>query len=189
MSSIISDRGRTRFIDICAIFTAACLRKSTDAVVLPFEVRVHPNLKVSANDTLMTTARTLASIGGGGTNVGAPIEYLLEKNINVDVFIGITDGEDWAGRGFTNYWREYRKKINPNAKAFLITIAPYRHMVAPKSEPGVYFIFGWSDNVLPYIISTVQGSQSQMDEVRAVTLADPSIPVAVVEGDGDESTE
>ena len=167
----ISPKSKTKPIDICAIFSAACLKRSEDAVILPFENNVRTDVKFSPNDTLMTTANRLAQIGGGGTNVGAPIEYLLSRNISVDIYIGITDSEDWAGRGFVNYWREYRKKVNPNAKAFLLTIMPYNHMVAKKDEPGVYFISGWSDNVLPYIQSMAEGSQSQMAAVREVKLA------------------
>jgi 60 kDa SS-A/Ro ribonucleoprotein len=184
--STISAKSNTRPIDICGIFSAACLKKSTDATVLPFETRVRTDVKFSANDTLMTTANQLSRIGGGGTNVGAPIEYLLSKNISVDIFIGITDSEDWAGRGFVNYWREYRKKVNPNAKAFLVTVMPYRHMVAQKSEPGVYFIYGWSDNVLPYIQSTAEGSQTQMAAVREVALATNEGALVLTEDSSDE---
>jgi hypothetical protein len=34
--------------------------------------------------------------GGGSTAVGAPIQYLLDRKIKTDVFIGITDNEEWA---------------------------------------------------------------------------------------------
>jgi 60 kDa SS-A/Ro ribonucleoprotein len=170
MSSLVSAQGKTRFIDIAAIFTAAMLRKTDDALILPFDTRIHP-CKLSSRDTLMTTARSLAAYGGGGTNVGAPLEFLLEKKIPVDVFIGITDCESWHGRGFMPAWRDYKKKVNPNAKAFLLTIAPYRHAVAPESEGDVYFIYGWSENVLPFIAQTLSGGAEQLDVVRALNLA------------------
>jgi 60 kDa SS-A/Ro ribonucleoprotein len=170
MGSQVSVQGKTRFIDIAAIFTAAMLRKTDDALILPFDTQVHA-CRLSSRDTLMTTARSLASHRGGGTNVGAPLELLLAKQIVVDVFIGVTDCESWHGRGFMPAWREYKKKVNPNAKAFLLTIAPYRHSVAPESEKDVYFIYGWSQNVLPYIAHTVSGGSTQLDAVRALNLA------------------
>lgn len=181
----ISDRGKARYIDIAAIFAAACLKQSVDAIVLPFEHRV-VDVRLSARDTLMTTADHLAKVGGGGTAVGAPVSELIRKRTRVDTLIGITDGEDWCygcdGRssvqseegGFLNAWRTYRTKVNKDAKAFLLTLAPYRHAVAPPEEPGVWFIYGWSDAVLPFITRTLQGGQSQMDAVHAVSLHSPT---------------
>ncbi|MBI3921820.1 MAG: TROVE domain-containing protein [Armatimonadetes bacterium] len=188
---LVSGKGTTRFIDIAAVFAAACLKKSKDALVLPFEHRV-VEVRLSSRDTLMTTADKLAKIGGGGTAVGAPISHLLEKQIKVDTFIGITDNEDWCygwdGRtysqfatppakrpcgeeyGFLNAWRKYKRKVNGKAKAFLLTIAPYQHAVAPQNEPDVWFVYGWSDAVLPYIARTVDGATTQMEAVRAISL-------------------
>jgi 60 kDa SS-A/Ro ribonucleoprotein len=190
---MVSGRGKTRYIDIAAIFAAACLKKSQDALVLPFEHRV-VDVRLSARDTLMTTADRLAAVGGGGTAVGAPISWLLAKKTKVDVFIGITDNEDWCygwdGRtlsqfytppaqrgeehGFLNAWRKYKQTVAPDAKAFLLTIAPYRHAVAPQTEPDVWFLYGWSDAVLPFIARTLQGAQTQMDAVRAIVLDAPA---------------
>jgi 60 kDa SS-A/Ro ribonucleoprotein len=189
----VSGRGKARYIDIAAIFAAACLKQSTDALVLPFEHQV-VDVRLSAQDTLMTTADRLSKVGGGGTAVAAPISYLLKERIRVDTFIGITDNEDWCygwdGRtlahfrsmpsqrgdehGFLNAWRKYKRTVNPDAKALLLTIAPYRHSVAPQHEPDVWFIYGWSDAVLPFIARTLNGVQTQMEAVRAVRLEAPA---------------
>jgi 60 kDa SS-A/Ro ribonucleoprotein len=185
----VSGRGQVRTIDIAAIFAAACLKKSADAIVLPFEHQV-VDVRLSARDTLMTTADKLAKVGGGGTAVAAPISHLLAKRQRVDTVIGITDSEDWCygwdGRtlaqfytapaqrgdehGFLNAWRKYKRTVNPDAKAFLLSVAPYRHSVAPQNEPDVWFIYGWSNAVLPFIARTLQGAETQMAAVRAVSL-------------------
>jgi 60 kDa SS-A/Ro ribonucleoprotein len=185
----VSGRGQARYIDIAAIFAAACLRMSQDAMVLPFEDRVVP-VRLSPRDTLMTTAEKLASIGGGGTAVGAPISQLLRERVKVDTFIGITDGEDWCycgsgdERGFLNAWRKYKASVNRDAKAFLLTLAPYRHAVAPPNEPDVWFIYGWSDAVLPFIARTLRGEQTQLDVVRAISL--DALAVDLPEADGSD---
>jgi 60 kDa SS-A/Ro ribonucleoprotein len=125
------------------------------------------------------TAEKLARIHGGGTAVGAPIEYLLDRKIKVDVFIGITDNEDWdhgdddghSVRGsFLSLWRDYRRAVNPNAKAFLVTIAPYRDAVAPKGEKGVRFIYGWSDRVLEYMTLSLDEGKTQVQAIDALSL-------------------
>jgi 60 kDa SS-A/Ro ribonucleoprotein len=188
----VSGRGQARFIDIAAIFAAACLKRSPDAIVLPFEHRVI-DVRLTARDSLMTTADRLAKIGGGGTAVGAPVSRLLGKRIRVDTFVGITDNEDWCygwdsqtytrsdEYGFLNAWRKYKAKVNPNAKAFLVSLAPYRHSVAPQNEPDVWFIYGWSDAVLPFIARTLQGAGTQMDAVRAISLAAPALDLPEAE--------
>ncbi len=144
------------------------------SLVLPFENHV-VNVKLNARDTLMTNADKLAKIGGGGTAVSAPVSYLLDHKIKMETFIGITDSIEWAtdqsGRhGFLPTWNEYKDKIAPDAKAFLITIAPYRHAVAPQAAPDIHYIYGWSDSVLPYIALTRQGLAGQVESVRAMEL-------------------
>ena len=176
MSSPISEKGATRYIDICGVFTGALLKKATGrAMALPFQHEVI-NLSLSGQDRILKTAEELAWIGGGGTAVGAPIKYLLDNNISIDTFIGITDGEDWAYGGdhyadgsFLTLWREYRERF-PNAQAYLVTIAPYQEQMAPQEEPGVHYIYGWSDQVPGYIAKSIQGQASQVAAVEAIEL-------------------
>lgn len=174
MGGQIARNNAARFIDIAGIFTAALLKTIPTARVLPFETHV-VDVRLSARDSIMTTTDRLARIGGGGTAVSAPISYLLDKHVKVDTFIGITDNIEWAtdqsGRlGFLAAWREYRSKIAPEARAFLVTIAPYRHAIAPSSEPDVHYIYGWSDSVLRYISLVAQGLAGQVEAVRAMEI-------------------
>ena len=173
MSGSFSGRSKTRYIDIAGVFTGALLKANPEAIVLPFENDV-VNIKVSGRDTLITTAVQLARIGGGGTAVSAPISYLLDHKIQVDTFIGITDNIEWAAdqsgrRGFLRTWYEY-KKIAPEAKAFLVTIAPYRHAVAPEDEADIHYIYGWSDSVLRYVNLSIIGLSGQVEAVQKISL-------------------
>jgi 60 kDa SS-A/Ro ribonucleoprotein len=173
----ISERSQTMCIDICGVFTGALLKRTENALALPFENRVIDNAGLSKLDSVATTASKIARIGGGGTAVGAPIEYLLNRKIKTDVFIGITDNEDWAyGSGwstsgsFFNLWSRYKKEVNPNAKAFLVTIAPYRDAVAPQGASDVHFIYGWSDKVLNYIGLKLKTGASQVDDIEKIDV-------------------
>jgi 60 kDa SS-A/Ro ribonucleoprotein len=180
MSSAVSDKGTTRCIDIAGIFAGALMKRIEGrGIVLPFESHVVTNAGLSFRDDVLVTAEKLARIHGGGTAVGAPIEYLLDRKIKVDVFIGITDNEDWdhgdddghSVRGsFLSLWRDYRRAVNPNAKAFLVTIAPYRDAVAPKGEKGVRFIYGWSDRVLEYMTLSLDEGKTQVQAIDALSL-------------------
>lgn len=106
----------------------------------------------------------------GGTNLEVSIQRLMVERKGVDVFIGITDSEHWAGnRGFLNVWHEYKRTF-PSAKAFLIQIAPSRGLVAPSSEPDVYYIYGWADTVLKFIAMQQQGLGGQVQYVEGVNI-------------------
>lgn len=174
MSGRISGRSVTRYIDIAGIFTAALLKSTPDAIILPFENDV-VDVKLSARDSAITTAEKLARVGGGGTAVSAPISRLLAKRIPVDTFIGITDNVEWArdsygNQGFLPTWYAYKEQVAPEAKAFLLTIAPYRHAVAPESAPDVFYTYGWNDSVLRFITMQIEGLAGQVETVRAMSL-------------------
>lgn len=177
MDSPVSDKSQTRIIDIASIYAASILKKSgQDTLLLPFDTKLH-SVPLTGDDSLMAIATKIASYGGGGTSVGLPVQYLLDREIEVDVCIGITDSEDWAsGRGFDcrdsfiGLWRKYRQTVNRNAQAFLLTVAPYGHAVAPKDEPNVHFIYGWSDAVVGYIPKIVSAGLGQVDTIKRISL-------------------
>jgi 60 kDa SS-A/Ro ribonucleoprotein len=170
MSSAVSDKSDTSISEIAGLFGAALFKKSEDVELLPFDDKVHPSLgKVSKRDTIMSITKQIAKTQGG-TDLGAPIEHMLRERRKIDVFIGITDNEDWAGRGFLTSWEEYRSKVSPKAKAFLVTVAPNRDFVAPSDYPDVHFIMGWGDSVLRYIPLVLGGGAGQVDDVKAIDL-------------------
>ncbi|MCX6745638.1 MAG: TROVE domain-containing protein [Candidatus Parcubacteria bacterium] len=178
MGSQVSEKSSTRFIDIAGIFTGALLRKAEGRVIpLPFDTEIHINHGLSGRDEILTTTEKISHWCGGGTAVGAPIQFLLDRRISVDVFIGITDQIEWAyGEGmycsgsFLDLWREYRKQVNPHCKAYLVTIAPYRDAVVPQGEEGIRFIYGWNDSVLGYIANDLAGGVSQMQAIEQMQL-------------------
>ncbi len=173
----ISEKSTTKCIDIAGIFTGALLKRTERALALPFEGHIVNHLALSKLDSVAETAKKIASVRGGSTAVGTPIQYLLNHEIKTDVFIGITDNEDWAyGEGystsdsFLSLWRRYKKEINPDAQAFLVTIVPTREAVAPTGEEGVHFIYGWSDKVLNYIGLKLSSGVSQIGEIEKIEL-------------------
>lgn len=176
MSCRISDRGQTRYCDIAGIFGAALLKKCEKVTLLPFHGKV-VKVSVSKHDSIMTTAEKLSQCTNG-TDIGTPIKYMNDHNIKADVFIGITDNEEWMSsyggyynnsKGFLPEWKDYKSK-NPNTKAFLITISPYQDYVAPQNEENIYFIYGWNDNVLNMIATTLEGIETQIEHINAIKL-------------------
>jgi 60 kDa SS-A/Ro ribonucleoprotein len=145
-----SERSHTSAAEVAGVLTAGLLRKCPDVRVLPFEEQVI-DLALNPRDSVLTNAQAIASVGGGGTSLCAPVERLLAERDAVNLFVGITDEEEWVGRGFLTAWREYRKTVAPNAQAVLVTVVPGPHAAVPESEPGVHFVHGWSDAVLRFV--------------------------------------
>lgn len=194
MSSPVSEKTANRFIDIAGIFTGALLRRIEGrAIPLPFDTEVHPECGLSARDGILATTEKISQFQGGGTAIGSPVEYLLGRKIKTDVFIGITDNVDWAyGDGhacsgsFLDLWLRYRKEVAPEARAYLITIAPYRDAVAPSGERGVRFIYGWSDVVLKFIASDLESGSGQIAEIEGMSLGTAGIPHDLPEVEGED---
>ncbi len=177
MDNPVSAKGQTRYVDIAGIFAGALLKHAPKNLVLPFQEDVLLNQQFSSRDDVLVTAERIARLADNGTALGSPIQHLLDSRIKTDVFIGITDNEDWAHgdswntRGdFLTMWRSYRKEVNPNAIAFVVTIDPGRCASAPSDEEGVHFIYGWSDKVLQYISTTLTYGFGQIDTIRKIEL-------------------
>lgn len=156
--------------EIAGIFAAALFKRCDDAVILPFNKVAQPELgRVSKRDSMMTIAQKISALSGG-TNLGAPCEYMMTQSEKADVFILLTDDEDWAGNGFLTAFEAYKRQRNPDAKAFCIRLAPKGNFSAPQGYPDVHFIEGWSSTVLSYIPLILKSGGSQVDEVRKVDL-------------------
>lgn len=191
MKGLVSDKGSTQYIDIAGIFTGALLKAAEDRVIpLPFDTGVHADCGLSARDDILVTAEKVARLCGGGTALGAPVQYLLDRKIHADVFIGVTDNEEWAygpewwcRSNFLNLWRNYRQEVNPEAQAFLVTIAPYRDAVAPSGEAGVHFIYGWSTHVLRYISLKLETGFGQIQEIEQMSLEAMGSPNGHADGE------
>ena len=165
---------KTTAAAIAGIFTGALWKRIPHAVVLPFGTEVHP-MTGNPRDSVITLATQISRIPGGGTDLSAPIRALYQRREVVDLFVGLTDSEDWSasggwhGRGgFPDAWRAYRQ-LAPQAQAVVVQLVPSGTRVAPTTDPSVHYVYGWSDSVLRYIHYVVQG-QSMTDRIRQVAV-------------------
>ena len=150
----------TRFVDVAGLVAAAILRKNPRAVILPFEIRVRKT-HLEPKDTVLTNARRLAGLGGGGTNCSAPLEWLVAKGQSPDLVIFVSDNQSWAdarsrhGTAMMKQW-QLLKRRNPAAKLVCIDIAPYATTQA-KERADVLNIGGFSDSVFEQIAAFSAG--------------------------------
>lgn len=143
-----------RCIDVAALVAAAVLRQNPQAEVIPFEHRV-VNIDINRRDSVMTNAKKLASIGGGGTSCSAPLALLNSQKAKGDLVIYVSDNESWVdasrGRGTATMkeWAVFKQR-NPRARMVCIDIQPYGTTQAAEAE-DILNIGGFSDQVFDVI--------------------------------------
>lgn len=159
---------KVRCIDVAALVAAAMLRANRQTRVLPFEQSV-ASLDLQPHDRLAANAAKLAVIGGGGTNVSAPLTQLNAEKAAVDLVVIVSDNESWVDAtrsGATATMREWRQivKRNPQAKLVCIDIQPYGTTQA-FGRPEILNVGGFSDAVFDAIARFVSGETRDWVEI------------------------
>lgn len=152
---------KVRCIDVAALVAAAMLRTNRDTRVLPFEQTV-VRLKLDRNARVAVNAAKLAAVGGGGTNVSAPLALLNAERAQVDLVVIVSDNESWVDAtrgGATATMREWErlKNRNPGAKLVCVDIQPYGTSQAPQGRADILNVGGFSDAVFDTIARFVSG--------------------------------
>jgi 60 kDa SS-A/Ro ribonucleoprotein len=174
MSSRPSPRSEMTMAEIAGIFAAAVYKKAESGEIVSFDTEAHP--RDVPKDRPLATIAERVSASGGGTSLSAPLEYAFKnRKRRFDCAVFLTDSESWydhltRNSGVLDEIRDYRKRVNPQLKCFFVQLLPYKHAVVPESEPGCYYIYGWSGAVLGYIASVVSGGASQVEAVKQVSV-------------------
>ncbi len=167
-SHVTGDYSVLQCIDIVGIFTAMLIKKCKQLpILLPFESKIRYDMAQKAYEGETVFDIASAFVPTGGTSLSAPIEKLLNNREKVDYIVAFTDNEEWVGRSFIEALNDYLR-FNPEVQIYLVTLMPYRHYPVPVDYPNVHFIFGWSDSVLRYILTT--DPAKQMEEVKNLKL-------------------
>jgi len=110
-------------------------------------------LEISPRMRLDSVVRTMSGFNWGGTDCALPMIHALEQKLNVDVFCVYTDNETYAGSIHPHQaLRDYRKKINPEAKLVVLGTAQTEFSIADPNDAGMLDIAGF-DSAAPALIS------------------------------------
>jgi 60 kDa SS-A/Ro ribonucleoprotein len=173
-------RGATsavRCVDVAALVTAAILRANRQALVLPFEERVR-EIELNARDSVMTNAKKLAAIGGGGTNCSAPLQWLEKRRLDADLVVLVSDNQSWVDKRASGAatetmrrWESLRVR-NPQAKLVCIDLQPYGTTQAAE-RADVLNVGGFSDEVFGIVARFARnelGTDHWIERVEAIEL-------------------
>lgn len=150
-----------RCVDVAALFAATMLRRNADAEVVCFDTEPKP-VRVERRDSVMTNARVLASVGGGGTNTSSALALLNARRAKADLVVYVSDNESWmdAGRvgAHTATMAEWNALAarNPGAKLVCIDLAPHAHTQA-KDRDDILNVGGFSDKVFDVVATFASG--------------------------------
>jgi 60 kDa SS-A/Ro ribonucleoprotein len=157
-----------QYLEIGAVFALALYKKTHgNSLFWLFDTEV-VDAKPSRHDSILTQAARIHA--RGGTDTGAPVRKLIRERKQVDQIVIITDEQQNSGSPFYEQLKLYRSKVNRDAKAFVVDIAPYRQAMVPERDPQTYYIYGWSDAVLSYIARCVQGYGTLTERIAGMDL-------------------
>jgi 60 kDa SS-A/Ro ribonucleoprotein len=151
---------KVRCIDVAALVAAAMLRTNQAARVLPFEQRIVP-LTLEPHARLAVNAAKLAAVGGGGTDVSAPLAMLNAEKAAADLVVIVSDNQSWVDAtrgGATATMREWEKlkRRNPAARLVCVDVQPYGTTQA-SGRADILNVGGFSDAVFVTIARFVSG--------------------------------
>jgi 60 kDa SS-A/Ro ribonucleoprotein len=175
--SVTGNRGsassKIKCTHVAGLISAIFMRRARDTILLPFEFGV-VNMRLNKRDSVMTNARKIADIGGGGTNVSAPLQLLNKRKEKVDAVIIVSDNESWVdthgwsarrGTRTMSEWGTLRQRC-PEARLVLMDLVVGDNTQARNKAQEVYNVAGFSDTALGLVADfVVNGPNTQLVEV------------------------
>ncbi|WP_280461335.1 TROVE domain-containing protein [Nocardia carnea] len=108
---------------------------------------------ISPRQRLDDAIRAVSNLPFGGTDCSLPMRYALERGIDVDVFVVLTDNETWAGNEHPHQsLRRYREHINPQAKLVVVGMTASNFTIADPQDAGMLDIAGF-DAAVPSVLA------------------------------------
>ena len=110
-------------------------------------------LGIQRGQRLPDAIKAVSGLPFGGTDCAQPMLYALEKGIEADVFMVITDNETWAGTVHPpEALRRYRKQTGIPAKLVVIGMTATGFSIADPVDGGMLDVVGF-DAAAPSVIA------------------------------------
>ncbi|QBP30908.1 RNA-binding protein [Streptomyces phage EGole] len=105
------------------------------------------DLGISAKTDLATAMRNVQRHNWGGTDCSLPMRWALDRGIEVDTFVIITDNDTWAGEIHPfQALKEYRKKTGIPARLAVLGVQATEFTIADPSDAGMMDFVGFDSN-------------------------------------------
>lgn len=109
-------------------------------------------LPITKQMSLNEVHRKVRGLNFGSTDCALPMQYALKKGLEVDAFFVITDNETWYGNQHPfEALKEYRNKVNPKARLFVIALSGTEFTIADPDDPLSYDIAGFDSSMMKIV--------------------------------------
>ncbi len=146
-----------RPVEAAAAVATFFVRTETRAHVMAFDTQAY-EFAITPNQRLDDITEACKR-WGGGTNLALPITYAIERRLEVDAFVILTDNETWAGnRHAVQALDEYRQRINPEVKLVVMATAANEGAVCDPRDPLSLGIAGFDAAAPQVVLEFIKGS-------------------------------
>ncbi|AYF73512.1 TROVE domain-containing protein [Nocardia yunnanensis] len=105
-------------------------------------------LSIGPRQRLDDAIAAVSDLPFGGTDCALPMLYALDRKLDVDVFVVVTDNETWAGNVHPHQaLARYRRQVNPAAKLVVIGMTATNFTIADPADAGTLDVVGFDSSV------------------------------------------
>ena len=116
-------------------------------------------MKITARDSFSDAIAKASNQNFGGTDASVAYDWAIKHKFKADVFCFWTDCESWAGHKHPSQaLAEYHRKVNPQAKAVYVTLAPYNISLVDPQDSMSWDIAGF-DPETPRLIQMIAAGE------------------------------
>jgi 60 kDa SS-A/Ro ribonucleoprotein len=138
--------------EAAAVVAMTCARTEKNYHIMAFS-DAFKDLNITSKDSLNTVIRKTSNHNFGRTDCALPMKYAIKNELDVDVFVILTDSDTWVGDIHPfEALKKYRKKFNKNAKLAVLAFSASKFSIADPSDAGMIDIAGL-DSSVPVILS------------------------------------
>jgi 60 kDa SS-A/Ro ribonucleoprotein len=117
------------------------------------------SLKINRSDSCSSAIKKASDLNFGGTDASSAYNWMIKNKCYADVICFWTDSESWAGyKHPSQALAEYRKKVNPDAKAIYISLAANKITLVNPQDPNSWDIVGF-DPSTPRLIQSIASGE------------------------------
>ncbi len=153
------------FMQTAAIFAISLMKKTNYQGRLFLFNHEVGEIPVLQRDSVLTQANMI--VADGGTDTSKFLHMMIKDKVVADNLILISDEQQNIGTPFADLLSQYRKEVNLAVKVFIIDVSPYRNAITPPEWDNVWFVYGWSDQVLNFISAVIRGFGTLVEYVNA----------------------
>jgi 60 kDa SS-A/Ro ribonucleoprotein len=123
-----------------------------NSCIISFQDKIVP-LEIGRYRRIDDVIKATSNLPFGSTDCSAPMLWAIERNIEADAFVVITDNETWRGNIHPSQTiAEYRRRFGVPAKLVVVGMAATEFSIADPNDAGMLDVVGF-DTTTPSVIS------------------------------------